>query len=58
MAPRKDKTLYFACDGRIYRLENWQTVAPERYLAEAQELADLTGARFEQIPPPDEALQW
>jgi hypothetical protein len=58
MAPRKDKTLYFACDGSIYRLEDWQKVAPERYLVEAQELADFTGSRFEQIPPPDEALQW
>ena len=58
VAPRKHGTLLFACDGRIYRLKNWQKVAAEHYLSEAEELADFRAARFEQIAPPDEAMQW
>lgn len=58
VSPRPDGDLLFACDGRVHRLADWRSVAPERRLAEARVLLDLNGLSFTLVPPPPEALCW
>lgn len=53
-----DKMMYFACDGRLYRVADWRSHSPERYMEVATMVADLTGRRFELIAAPDTALRW
>lgn len=56
--PPTTSDLLFACDGRVYRLENWRKVKPDHYLAAADLLADLTGLSFEMVRAPSEAMRW
>jgi hypothetical protein len=50
--------LLFACDGRIYRLHGWRDLPAERYLAEAQSIADFNDMRFQMLSAPREAMRW
>lgn len=58
VVPRSERELLFACDGRLYRLMRWRDVSPDRYLADATQIADFRDMRFALVPPPDWAMRW
>jgi hypothetical protein len=58
IVPRSEAELLFASDGRLYRLMGWRDVRPERYLAEATQIADFRDMRFRLVSPPEWAMQW
>ena len=58
VSPRPGGDLLFGCDGAIYRLGDWRSVAPPERLAAARRLIDLTSLSFTRRPPPPEALEW
>lgn len=55
---RSEDELLFACDGRVLRLLGWRDIPPDRYLAEARLLIDLTGHAFTPVEAPREAMRW
>ncbi len=50
--------LLFAGDGRIFRLRDWRSLPPSDLLSTATTLADFRDASFQQLRPPDSAMQW
>lgn len=58
LSPRPEGDLLFGCDGTLFRLKDWRSAPPERYLAAATPLLDLRSLRFTRVPPPEEALLW
>lgn len=58
LSPRPGGDLLFGCDGVVYRLGDWRSVAPERRLAQARALLGLNGLSFKRVPPPPEAMRW
>lgn len=56
--PRSERELLFACDGRLCRLTGWRDVRPERYLAEAVQVADFRDMGFTLVSPPEWAMRW
>ena len=55
---RQGEDMLFGADGRVWRLKRWADVPPERYLAEAECLADFRDMRFELMPAPASAMRW
>ncbi len=55
-APTGD--LLFACDGRIWRLRNWQGPEQTDLIATATMIADFRDMTFASLPPPASAMSW
>jgi hypothetical protein len=55
---RREDQMLFAANGCVWRLKRWASVPPDRYLSEAECLADFRDMRFEMKRAPASALRW
>lgn len=55
---RDPRSATFACDGRLYHLNDPSTVDPADYRAQARLSADFAANEFRPVRPPPSAMTW
>lgn len=58
LEPLAGGDLVMAVDGSVYRLSDWQSIAPDEALGRATRIADFNGMSFEMKPAPSAAMSW